>query len=822
MASSLSKYEVAHDKLRWTCESADKVISATDHAKASSEIIGQERAVDAIRLGLRVEQPGYNVFIVGYTGTGRSTAIRKMLEDLGLEEGNKPPDICYVNNFQNPDRPRSLIFDAGMGAKFRDEMKDLIDQLRDAIPQLVESDEMRERRRGIVKKYEERQKKHFKSFEEKVKERNFVMTQIQLGTMARPDVSPVIGGEPTSLPDLEARTEAGEFPRDRFDEIKKTYEELSDDMARLFKEVRNIQRDMREELRKELDSAVTPIVAEIIEAIKDKFSADGLVDYLDEVKNDILKNLTIFGQPREQQQDQQRQLTPLRRGPDPEAAFTKYQVNVLIDNSKTKGKPIITEVNPNYHNLFGSIEVSADPRGIGRTDFTKIKSGALHRANGGYLILDAMDALIEPGVWQGLKRSLRSGELEIQAYNPVFMFSHSAMKPESIKLDVQVIMIGMPKIYYLLYFMDPDFSKIFKIKAEFDTVMDLNDENLSRYGNFARKIVDDNELLQFNKEGMGAIIEHGVRLAGRKNKISTRFHVIKDIMRESSYWARQENSDSVSANHVEKAIDEWIRRVSMIEDKMNEMVEEGIILIDTEGEVVGQINGLSVLSLGEYMFGKPTRITARTSVGGQGIINVEKEAQLSGSVHSKGVMIISGYLQGKFAQRRPLSINAHLCFEQSYGGVDGDSASSTEIYAILSSLAQKPIRQDIAVTGSVNQNGTIQAIGGVNEKIEGFYKTCKLKGLTGKQGVMIPAANVPNLLLRNEVANAVEDGQFHIYAVNTIEEGIEILTGMEAGIQQQDGSYPEGTLFNLVEKKLDLFAETYRKYFNPIVKPKQS
>ncbi len=814
---TLSKYEVPIEKLRWVCDADKDIVCSTDDAKASNEIIGQERAVDAIRLGLQVEQPGFNVFIVGYTGTGRSSAIRKMLKDLGLEKGDRPEDVCYVNNFKNNDQPRSLTFPAGEGARFRDEIKDMIDQLREGIPQLVESDEMRRRQKSIVQKYENEQKDHLRRFEEKVKERDFAMTQTQYGSMARPDISPVIGGEPTSLSKLEAKTEAGEFPRERFEEIKKIYDELEDDMVRLFKKIRNIQRDMRKELRSALNEAVTPIVSDAIDSIKEQFEAEGLEDYLDEVKENILDNLEKFGQTEEQKQRQrqeQPQLAALAQmaGQD---TFKDYEVNVLIDNSKTKGKPIITEVNPNYRNIFGSIERNGDPRGMARTDFTRIKSGALHRANGGYLILDALDVLTEPGVWQGLKRSLRSGKLEIQAYNPLFMFSHSTLKPEPVELNVQVILIGMPQLYHLLYHLDPDFSKIFKVKAEFDTEMDITDENLTKYGAFARKIVDDNNLMPFDREGMEAIIEHGVRLAGRKNKISTRFHVIKDIMRESNHWAGQENAEKVSGKHVKKAIDEWIRRVSMVRDKIEEKIEEGTLLIDTEGEVVGQINGLAVYSLGDYTFGKPTRITARTSVGGKGIINVEKEAQLSGSTHSKGVMIISGYLQGKFAQRRPLSMNAHICFEQSYGGVDGDSASSTEIYAILSSLAQKPIRQDIAVTGSVNQNGRIQAIGGVNEKIEGFYHACKVKGITGQQGVMIPSANVPNLVLRSEILDAVRDGKFHIYAVDTIEDGIEILTGMPAGEQKEDAGYPEGSLFNLVEKKLDVFAETYRHYYGP-------
>ncbi|MCP4634532.1 MAG: AAA family ATPase, partial [candidate division Zixibacteria bacterium] len=385
-------------------------------------------------------------------------------------------------------------------------------------------------------------------------------------------------------------------------------------------------------------------------------------------------------------------------------------------------------------------------------------------------------------------------------------------KPEPVDLDLKVIMIGRPDLYYLLYSMDPDFTKIFKIKADFDTVMKLDGQSISNYNAFARKMVDSHQLLPFNEGGIAGIIEYGIRIAGRKNKLSTRFNLIADVMREASYWAKQANKKEVAEEHVDKAIEEWTKRVSLPESKIGEMIEEGIILIDTEDSVIGQINGLSVYSLGEYSFGKPTRITAKTSVGTKGIINVEKEAQLSGSSYNKGVLIISGYLQGKFAQNRPLSMNANLCFEQSYGGVDGDSASSTEIYAILSSLSDVPIRQDIAVTGSVNQNGIVQAIGGVNQKIEGFYSVCKASGLTGAQGVMIPKANINDLMLKKEVVKAVEDGKFHIYAIETIEEGIEILTGIEAGKQKKDMTYTKGTLYNLVEEKLDQYAKAFRKY----------
>jgi lon-related putative ATP-dependent protease len=810
MMTPKPNFELSPEQLRFSCNATDTVVCGTEEAEHSDEIIGQERAVDAIRLGLQVEKPGYNVFVVGYSGTGRSTAIRKMLEHLGLGTGEPPEDVCYANNFRNPDVPRLLLFPPGDGSRFRDEMQKLISDLRDTVPGLLDSDELRSKRKAVLGEFDEKQKNLLRSFENAVKEKQFAMTQVQVGPMTRPDVSPVVGGAPVAIGELESRVEAGEFPKDRFEAIKTTYDELTDEMARLFRQMRENQKELATRMEQLQVEVVGPKVYQSIAGIKAEFSTAGLEDYLDEVHEDIIKHLDQFEHAEED---------PAKKGPiaelGPADRFLAYSVNVLVDNSNTKDKPIVSETNPNYKNLFGSIERIVDQRGFWRTDYTRIKAGALHRANGGYLILDAADALIEPGVWQGLKRTLRSGKIEIQAYDPVFLFSQTSLKPEPIDLNLQVIMVGMPDIYYLLYRLDPDFSKIFKVKAEFDTVMGLNESNLGKYSAFARKIVGEMQLLPFDKNGMGAVVEYGVRLAGRSNKLSTRFHVLTDMMCEASHWARQDGSESVTDRHVNKAIDEWIKRVSLPEDKIGEMIEEGTILVDTEGAVVGQINGLSVYSLGEYSFGQPTRITARTSVGAQGIINIEKEAQLSGSSHSKGVMIISGYLQGKFAQNKPLSVNAHLCFEQSYGGVDGDSASSTEIYAILSSLAGVPIQQGIAVTGSVNQNGFIQAIGGVNEKIEGFYATCKKKGLTGDQGVVIPTSNTANLMLRNEVVQAVREGKFHVYAVSTIEEGIELLTGMEAGTPLDDGSYPEGTLFHLVEKKIDAYAEAYRRYCQP-------
>ncbi len=493
--------------------------------------------------------------------------------------------------------------------------------------------------------------------------------------------------------------------------------------------------------------------------------------------------------------------------------FPEFQVNVLVDNSETKGAPVIIETSPTYRNLFGTIERNIDRLGgLWRTDFTKIKSGSFLRANGGYLVLNALDVFIEPGVWVALKRTLRNRTLEMQSFDPFYLFASSALKPEPIEVKVKVVMIGDAYLYYTLYAVDEDFKKIFKIKADFDTVMDKKAETLLQYASFIRKISQDEKLLPFDRSGVAAVIEYGVRLAGRQKKLSTEFHRITDILREASYWAKKEGRNQVTEKHVDQAISEKVYRLKMMEDKIQEMIDEGLILIDAEGAKVGQVNGLSIFDTGEYSFGRPTRITAKTSLGKAGIINIEREADLSGRTHNKGVLILAGYLRGKYAQEKPLTLTASLAFEQSYSGVDGDSASSSEVYAILSSLANVPLRQDIAVTGSINQHGEIQPIGGVNQKIEGFFDVCRSRGLTGSQGVIIPYQNVDDLMLRKEAVEEVKVGKFHIYPIKTIDEGIEILTGLPAGERRADGSYPEGTVNYLVDEKLKELALKIREF----------
>jgi ATP-dependent Lon protease len=474
---------------------------------------------------------------------------------------------------------------------------------------------------------------------------------------------------------------------------------------------------------------------------------------------------------------------------------------------------VIIETSPTYRNLFGTIERNVDRMGgMWKTDFTKIKSGSFLRANGGYLVLNALDVFIEPGVWIALKRTLRNRSMEMQSFDPFYLFASSALKPEPIEARVKVVMIGDAYIYETLYYMDEDFKKIFKIKADFDSVMNRNEDSQLQYSTFIRKICQDENLLPFDRTGVAAVIEYGVRLAGRQKKLSTEFHRITDVLREANYWAKKDGSEQVTEKQVDQAIAERIDRLRMIEDKIQEMIDEGIILIDSEGAKVGQVNGLSVYDMGEYAFGKPSRITAKTAMGKTGIINIEREADLSGRTHNKGVLILGGYLRGKYAQDKPLTLTASLAFEQSYSGVDGDSASSTEVYAIVSSLANLPLRQDMAITGSINQNGEIQPIGGVNQKIEGFFDVCRSRGLTGKQGVIIPHQNVGDLMLRKDVVAAVQEGKFHIYPVQTIDQGIEILTGMPAGEKNPDGTYPPATVNGLVDQKLRDLAKKMKEF----------
>jgi len=798
--------EVPVEKLRWRCDPKSLGFKSTDELKVHKDIIGQKRAVNALRLGLDIESVGYNIFVTGLVGTGRKTAIYHLLEKTERIK-NKPGDKLYVNNFKNPDMPRLIRLPAGQGRNLKKDMDKVIEYLVKNIPSIFESKDYQRRRNDVIKGLKNKQKELIKSFEKEISEKDFTLIQLQFGVFTKPAILPVIDDKPVNFDQLTDLVEKKRIPNKKLQELKKIHSELTDKMGTVFKEMRNIEKEIRERLKSLDNEVVTPLVEHMINDIKERYKNDKLNEYLDEVKENILDNLEKFQKKPEESTLQLPGLSaPLE---DP---FLEYQVNLLVDNFGAKKAPVIFETSPTYRNLFGTVEVTPGRFGQWKTDFTKIKAGSLLRADGGFLIIEALDALIEPGVWPTLKRTLRNRKIEIQNYAPFYMISVSALKPEPIDCDIKVAMVGDPFLYHLLYNRDEDFKKIFKVRADFDSVMDVKRESVMQYANFIKNIVSSEELRPFNCNAVASIVEFGIRLAGKQKKLSTQFNNIADILREANYWACKEKSSQVTEKHVEKAIEEKMDRSKLIEEKIQEMIEEGTIMIDTHGSVIGQVNGLSVYDTGDYSFGKPTRITAKASVGGSGIINIEREAELSGRIHSKGVLILAGYLRSKYAQDRPLAMSASLCFEQSYSGVEGDSASSTEVYALLSSLADLPIRQDIAVTGSVNQKGEIQPIGGVNQKIEGFYDVCKVRKFTGTQGVMIPHQNIDNLMLRKDIINTVKHGKFHIYSVKTIDQGIEILTGVKAGRRKKNGTYEIGTVNHLVDKKLQGFANKWKSF----------
>lgn len=806
MIKSKPLKEIPVNQLRWRCHPKSLKVKNTNDIIPKKEIIGQDRAMRALRLGLEMKNPGYNVFVTGFSGTGRMTTIKRLLAEF-QEKQDSLKDHCYVHNFLNSDQPLLISLSAGWGAKLQTDMDNLIQEMLKDIPAVFDSKRFKDERKRAMEFFQERQRSVLKDFEQKVKERGYEVIQVQVGPVMRPDIAPVINGQPMAFEQLDNLVKEGKLNKEQIDRMMSDRTQLEGQMDLMLRELRNIERKAKDSVNELSERFVLPVVKDHLKEIRVKYDNDKLQRYLDDVQESIMSDLNRF---RTVEEPPQIPGVPSSQ-PQDEDEFIEYRVNVVVDNSRTKGVPIIIETNPRFKNIFGTIEREVDKNGIWRTDFTLIKAGSLLRANGGFLVINALDALIEPGVWQTLKRTLRNGLLEIQTIELGFLGTSSAFKPEPIEIDVKVILLGDAYIYYLLYDQDDDFKKIFKVRADFDTVMPKDKKTIENYLHFIKMICDDEKLKPLDNTAMAAVIEDGVRLAGRQNKLSTRFNLVADLIRESSYWAIKDESSVVNVEHVRKAIDERIERIKLLEEKTKEMINEGTLMINTKGQVVGQLNGLSVIDMREYMFGIPSRITAKTSIGRAGIINIEREAAMSGPIHNKGVLIISGYMHGMYAHNKPLTMNASITFEQNYGGVDGDSASSTEIYAILSSLADIPIRQDIAVTGSVNQKGEIQPIGGVNQKIEGFFDVCKQRGLTGKQGVLIPHQNQKDLMLRHDVIKAVENGSFHIYAIKTIDEGLEILMSLGAGKRLKDGSFKKNTIHYLVDQTLTSYAKHWKE-----------
>ncbi len=773
----------------------------------SFAIIGQERAVEAIQFGIDMVQDGYNLFALGPNGVGKYTAVCRYL-DQQAKDKPIPPDWCYVYNFGQPHQPNAISLPAGKGSEFCQDMEHLLEELFTVLPATFESEEYQTQRQAIEERLHARQEDGLEQLNNEAQKENVVLIKTQQGLA----IAPLSDGEVIRSEQFQKLSDE---ERKKYEE---TIEKYQNKLQRLMQQLPQWSRQSRAELR-QLDQematfSVSPLFAE--ELIKKYEAYPEVVAYLQEVKQDVIQNADKFLQSDASASPEQNPIMAAMQGRQQISRgsyfFNRYQVNVLVDNSQTTGAPVIYADHPTFANLIGRIEHTAQ-MGALITDFMMIKAGTLHRANGGYLILDARKVLLNTQSWECLKRALQSCEINIEPLEHSLGFiSTATLEPEPIPLTVKIILLGERRLYYMLYQLDPDFAELFKVAADFQDEMEWDEENSHIYAQFISSLVHHEALQPFSRQAVARIIEHSSRLAGDAEKLSTRMQPMADLMREASYWSTQNEHEVVQPADIQKAIDAQNYRNGRIRERMQEAVLRDIVLIDTEDAVVGQINGLSVIAVGQHAFGHPSRITAQVRLGKGEVIDIERQVEMGGPLHSKGVMILSGFLGGRYANKRPLSLTASLVFEQNYGGVDGDSASSAELYALLSAMADVPIKQSFAVTGSVNQRGQVQAIGGVNEKIEGFFDICQARGLTGEQGVLIPAANVKNLMLRHEVVAAVAEGQFHVYPVTTIDEGIELLTGMEAGTLGEDGRYPSETINRRVSDYLDALAQTQHSF----------
>jgi ATP-dependent Lon protease len=786
--------------LKWTCSYKFFKFETTDEIEEATEIVGQTQALNALKLGVELHAQGYNIFITGLSGTGKLTTVQHTLEKMRPKKVELK-DYAYVNNFANPDNPIALEFPAGKAKAFKKDLKKTLAYLKKKIPATLGGERFLAKKKAIIN---ELNRKHFEmtqNFEKKLRKEGFTLGHIDEEEVTRPEVMVLTKKGPVYISQIEKLALEGKYDEEKFVKLTQKYSSFQQELKDLIKLSIKITEASYEEIEKLEKNEVEKLIAATFEELKSKYDDKKIARYLTSVEETIKENLKFFKSTVELKGEDENDSEILPH----HEFFRRFEVNIILDNSGNKKAPVVIETSPTYANLFGTIEKTNDTSGAWVSDFTRIKSGSLLKANGGFIIINAKDAFSEYAVWNNLKRLLLYNKLEIQDVYQSFNFVPSVLKPEPIKVDIKVIFIGNNYIYYLLSNYEDDFNKIFKVKVEFDYEMDRTETALLQYAKIIKKIIKTENLLPFDKTAVGKIIEYGARYAESKDKLTTRFAYVADLVREAYYWAKKGKMKIVTADYVTKAYRERYARHALTERKQKEMIERNDILIDVAGERTGQINGLAVYELNQISFGKPVRITAAVSIGNGSIINVERDAGLSGKTHNKAVLIIAGYFREKFGKTRPLSFNANIVFEQNYGTIDGDSASIAEIAAIISALAEVPINQQIAVTGSINQKGDVQPIGGVNEKIEGFFDVCKAKGLTGSQGVIIPEQNVSDLMLKDEVVNAVRKKKFHVYPVKRVEEALEILTGIVADEVSKTGKYKPTTLYGMVEKKLEEF-----------------
>ncbi|MGB8648046.1 MAG: ATP-binding protein [Anaerolineae bacterium] len=794
--------ELTAEQARRVFDPAALEMETTENLSPLQGIIGQKRAVSALQFGLGIQGSGYNIYIAGPPGIGKMTAVEAFLDEFAQRKP-VPPDWCYVTNFDDPYQPQVLTLPPGRGKKLQQDMKELIERVRREIPKAFESDDYSTRRDAIGKQLDRARETVIGALSERAQN---VGLKLEAGSFGIA-FAPVVEGRELKQEEYEA------LPEMMRQEIELHHQELEGDLREALKTIRGIERDAQQALAQMDEQIVEFIVGGLMQDLTDDYADQPeVITYLQDVQGDLCENIDMFKpQPQPDGAPPEATPSPLARSLQQDFPLRKYQVNVLIDNGKQTGAPVIVELTPTYTNLIGRIERETH-LGALYTDLTMLKGGALHRANGGYLVLPAEELLRNSYSWEGVKGALRTGEIQIEEIGErMAQVTTKSLRPQPIPLDVKVILIGSPSTYYFLYDDDEDFPQFFKVKADFDTTMPRTDENIRDLVHFIATLCQKEELKHLDRGGIAHILDHASRLAEDQAKLSTHFGALADVIREAHFWAVQAESPLITVEHVHKALDEKVYRSNLAQERIRELISRRRLLINTSGATVGQVNGLSIISRGDYEFGRPSRITASVGPGREGIIDIEREVQMSGPIHSKGILILSGYLRYKYAPDRPLTLGARVVFEQSYQGVEGDSASSAELYALLSALSGLPLKQGIAVTGSVNQHGEVQAIGGVNEKIEGFFEVCKTRELTGEQGVLIPESNVQDLMLREDVVAAIRASQFHVWSVKTIDEGIEILTGAPAGESGADGRYPAGTVNDRVSRRLGEFNRSWKE-----------
>lgn len=793
--------ELKPDQLYRNCDHDTLGFDTTVDINQEVNTVGQERVSDAIEFGMQISHPGYNIFVLGPSGMGKRKIVRDFFEDKAKSDPT-PTDWIYVHNFDHPDQPHAIELPPGMGTQYQQDIENLIGEMQTALSAAFESEEYQNRRQAIFETFKDKQAELFNELQDKANQEGLTMIKTPSGIAFAPrDEDGVLSPE-----------EVNNLSKEERDKIKNTIEGLQENLQKILQQVPLWQREAKQQIKdlnKEIANfAIGGLINELIEKYQEY---DKVTEHIRQIQEQIVENADDF-LPNDSQEaanflealSQQRDRGSTR--------MDRFKVNVVIDNSDCEGAPVIFENNPTYGNLIGRFDHYAH-MGTLMTDFRMIKPGALHRANGGYLIIDAIKILRQPYAWEGLKRALQSNEVEIESIGQALsLISTVSLKPEPIPLSLKIALVGDRLLYYLLVQYDPEFSELFKVEADFETEIEWNEAHQDLYAKLIATIIRREEAKPFNRAAVARLIEEGARQASDSERLNTRLQDLNELIIEADYWAAQHKRKIVTDEDVQRAIDEKIRRADRLRDKVQDSILRDINVISTEGEKIGQINGLSVFSLGSFMFGKPTRITAQISLGKGQVIDIEREVDMGGPIHSKGVLILAGFLRGRYAQNIPLSLSASLVFEQSYGGVDGDSASSTELYALLSAIAEVPVKQNLAVTGAINQHGDVQAIGGVNQKIEGFFEICNKRGLTGDQGVLIPQSNVKHLMLRRDVIDAVMAGEFHIYPVEHIDQGIEILTGIKAGEKQDDGTYPEETINRMVKDRLEVMAKRLAQF----------